>query len=275
MNRIKITLILCFPLLASGCFENNKNTEKLCADNPNLRCEQLNMDDGQCRIPRTDLIWHRFEVLKNPTDKNKIEEYGLVKSYRKCLELASQIQAIDQTKLKQRRFEALVNSGNDLDRIVKELKQSRSAQSLYFLWSQIGDKQAQRQFLQLEGKPELENAEMQYALATFYTNRDREKSIALLTHSLELSKGKPVNIEIIKSLASTNQILKHKEKAYIWAMVGKAFNVPVASEAELELLYGFTQEKFDRLDLIADQITEAIENGQFKASLMPSNLSEL
>lgn len=275
MNRIKITLILCFPLLASGCFENNKNTEKLCADNPNLRCEQLNMDDGQCRIPRTDLIWHRFEVIKNPTDKNKIEEYSLVKSYRKCLELASQIQAIDQTKLKQRRFEALVNSGNDLDRIVKELKQSRSAQSLYFLWSQIGDKQAQRQFLQLEGKPELENAEMQYALATFYTNRDREKSIALLTHSLELSKGKPVNIEIIKSLASTNQILKHKEKAYIWAMVGKAFNVPVASEAELELLYGFTQEKFDRLDLIADQITEAIKNGQFKASLMPSNLSEL
>ncbi|ATC57852.1 DUF2989 domain-containing protein [Vibrio anguillarum] len=269
MNRIKFILFLCFTLLLSGCFENNKNTEKLCADNPNLRCERLNMDDGQCRIPRTDLIWHRFEVLKNPSDSNRIQEYGFVKAYRKCLELASQIQAIDQTELKQRRFEALVNAGHDLETIVDELHKSRSPETLYFLWSQIGDKQARREFLQLEGKPELENAEMQYALATFYVQRDREKAIYLLHRTLELSPKGSINLDAIKSLASTNQILKQKEKAYIWAMVGKTFNVPVASETELKLLYGFDQEKFDALDDITEKIVDAIKNGQFKPELIP------
>ena len=42
---------------------------------------------------------------------------------------------------------------------------------------QTGDDQARRQFLQMEGKPELNTAEMQYALATFYTSAIH-KSIA-------------------------------------------------------------------------------------------------
>ncbi|OXX73799.1 hypothetical protein B9J87_05105 [Vibrio sp. V19_P1S1T109] len=269
MNLIKVPMILSLSLLISGCFENNRDTDKLCADNPNLRCERLNINDGQCRVPRTDLIWHRFEVLKNPSDSNKIKEYGLVQAYRKCLELASQIQAIDQTELKQRRFSALVNTGKDLEQIEKELQSSSSAETLYFLWSQIGDKSAQRKFLQREGKPELDTAEMQYALATFYVQRDREKAIYLLHRTLELSPKDSINLDAIKSLASTNQILKQKEKAYIWAMVGKTFNVPVASETELKLLYGFDQEKFDALDDIAEKIVDAIKNGQFKPELIP------
>ncbi|AEH33598.1 DUF2989 domain-containing protein [Vibrio anguillarum] len=269
MNLIKVPMILSLSLLISGCFENNRDTDKLCADNPNLRCERLNINDGQCRVPRTDLIWHRFEVLKNPSDSNKIKEYGLVQAYRKCLELASQIQAIDQTELKQRRFSALVNTGKDLEQIEKELQSSSSAETLYFLWSQIGDKSAQRKFLQREGKPELDTAEMQYALATFYVQRDREKAIYLLHRTLELSPKGSINLDAIKSLASTNQILKQKEKAYIWAMVGKTFNVPVASETELKLLYGFDQEKFDALDDIAEKIVDAIKNGQFKPELIP------
>lgn len=145
MNLTKPLLILASLVLLSGCFENRKNTEKLCADNPNLRCEQLNMDDGQCRIPRTDLIWHRlkFEITER---WKSIKEYHLVSAYRKCLELASQIQAIDQTKLKENRFNALVNSGKEQERIVAELKQSNSPQALYFLWSQIGDHAARRAF---------------------------------------------------------------------------------------------------------------------------------
>ncbi|HCZ9661415.1 TPA: DUF2989 domain-containing protein, partial [Vibrio cholerae] len=39
MNLTKPLLILASLVLLSGCFENRKNTEKLCADNPNLRCE--------------------------------------------------------------------------------------------------------------------------------------------------------------------------------------------------------------------------------------------
>ncbi|EMB50928.1 DUF2989 domain-containing protein [Vibrio mimicus] len=269
MNLTKPLLILASLTLLSGCFESRKNTEKLCADNPNLRCEQLNMDDGQCRIPRTDLIWHRFEILKSPSDDKIIKEYSLVSAYRKCLELASQIQAIDQTKLKENRFNALVNMGKEQERIATQLKQSNSPEALYFLWSQIGDNSARRAFLQLEGKPELETAEMQYALATFYTDRDKPKTIELLHKSLELGNGKPLNTELLKALASNYHALHDKEHAYLWAMVGKEFGVPVASSTEMKRLYGFSPEKFAALDEAAASIVKAIRNGSYTKTLLP------
>ncbi|MGC9422907.1 DUF2989 domain-containing protein [Vibrio sp.] len=267
MNWIK-TLLLLLPILLGGCLENRKNTDKLCTDNPALQCERLNINDGQCRVARTDLIWHRYEVLTNPTVENKIIEYQLTRDYQKCLELAAQIQLIDQTELNQRRFSALINSNEDLTRITQELHQIRTPKALYFLWSQTGDRQARRDFLQLEGKPELETADMQYALATFYTTRDQEKTIRLLIRALELSPEKQVNPEIFQSLASTHQALNKKEEAYLWAMVGQQFGVQIASQAELRLMYPFSEDTFTRLDNLANQLTKAIRRGEFTDRLI-------
>ncbi|WP_070967477.1 DUF2989 domain-containing protein [Vibrio sonorensis] len=263
MNSIKIILVSASVLALSGCFENTRNTEQLCNKNPGLRCELLNINDGQCRIPRTDLIWHRHEVQKQPTDKNIIKEFGLVSEYRKCLELAAQIQPIDQTDLKQRRFSALMHTGEELDRITGQLRQSTSPEALYFLWSQIGDERARQAFLRMEGKPQLDTAEMQYALATFYTSRDEGKTIKLLNRSLELSNGKNLNTEVFKSLASTYYQINMKEKAYIWAKVAFEFDVPIASEAELHLLYGFSKETYSELDDVADDVVSALKSGEF------------
>ncbi len=272
MKSIKTVVCLILPFALSGCFENRKNTDKLCADNPNLQCERLNVDDGQCRLPRTDLIWHRFDVLKNPSVSNKIEEYQLTSDYRRCLELASQIQAIDQTELKQMRVNALVNAGEDMKRLVSELEQTRTPESLYFLWSQQGDHKARREFLQLEGKSELETAQMQYALATFYITRDREKTIRLLIHALELSSPGEINIDILKSLASSYHGSGDTERSYVWAMVGKEFDVPIASESELVLMYGFDEDKFERLDEIAQTVVKAINKGEFRSNTLPKKL---
>ncbi len=273
MKSIKILICLALLFSLSGCLENRKNTDKLCADNPSLQCERLNVDDGQCRLPRTDLIWHRFDVIKDPSVSNKIEEYRLTSDYRRCLELASQIQTIDQTELKQKRVNALVNAGEDMKRLVTELEQNRTPESLYFLWSQEGDNKARREFLQLEGKPELETAELQYALATFYITRDRAKTIQLLNHALELSSPGNLNIEIIKSLASSYHGAGDTERAYVWAMVGKEFDVPIASQSELALMYGFDDAKFERLDDIAESVVEAINKGEYRSNTLPKTLN--
>ncbi|MGD8122719.1 DUF2989 domain-containing protein [Vibrio sp. TRT 2004] len=269
MKLTNVLTLLSASIALTGCFEGNKNTEQLCNDNPGLQCQRLNVGDGQCRVPRTDLIWHRFEVLKNPNDDNYIKEYALLSTYKKCLELASQIQPIDQSGLKQRRFDALINSGQDLEAIVSRLEKSDSPQSLYFLWSQTGSDPARRAFLQLEGTPSLETAEMQYALATFYTSRDQAKTRQLLVHALELTKRGKVNTEIFKSLASTTYRLGDKEEAYIWTMVAQRFNVPIASKSELQLLYGFDSSTYSQLDDIAEEIEEMVNNGTFNASIVP------
>lgn len=269
MKTQKLVTLCGITFLLAGCFEGNKNTEQLCADNPSLQCERLNMGDGQCRVPRTDLIWHRFEVHKNPTDQNLIKEYQYLAEYKKCLELASQIQPIDQSGLKQRRFSALINSGEDLDKIIANLKKSTSPESLYFLWSQTGDDDARRSFLQLEGTRALETAEMQYALATFYTSRDQQKTHQLLIHTLELTNSSNINVEVFKSLASTTYRLGLKKEAYIWTMVAEKFEVPIASQAELKLLYGFESGVYSQLDDIADEVEDAVMSGTFTAALIP------
>lgn len=270
MKIAKLLIALPSLIVLSGCFEDRRNTEQLCNDHPELRCEKLNINDGQCRLPRTDLIWHRFEVHKNGSDANKIKEYALVSEYKRCLELASQIQPIDQNNVKQKRFDALMHSSEEQERIVSELSLSRSPETLYFLWSQTGDEDAQREFLQMEGSPKLETAEMQYALATFYTNRSQEKTLQLLNHALELSGRSNINTEIFKSLASTYYKENQRELAYIWAKVAESFEIQIVSDKELQLLYGFNKDKFQKLDAIADDVEEMVRAGKYMQSSLPT-----
>ncbi len=269
-QQLKPLVLFCVSSLLSGCFENKHDTDRLCANRPELKCEELNIDDGQCRISRTDLIWHRLNVIKDPSDQNKITEYKLTQKYRQCLEVAAQIQAIDQSALIQNRFNALVNAGNNLDRISKELAEYHTPEALYFLWSQNGDSAARREFLQMEGDSLLNTARLQYALATFYIDKDHVKTLDLLNNALELSTDEDtLNLDIIKSLASVNQFLRHKERAYIWAMVASSFNIPIANKESLNLLYQFDNDKYKKLDEIADEVSDAIKDGKYKRKLIP------
>ncbi|CAH1571780.1 conserved hypothetical protein [Vibrio rotiferianus] len=273
MKRTNWLVATTFSLLLTGCFEGNLTTEELCEKNPELRCEQLNMSDGQCRIPRTNLVWHRFEVMKAPTEANKVQEYKLVAEYRKCLELASQITPIDQSALKRQRFNALVNSIDELEHIVNDLQSTSDPSTLYFLWSQTGDNNARRRFLQMEGTTALDTAELQFALATFYTTRDQEKTITILDKALSLTQDGKVNPEILKSMASIHQGLNRKERAYIWTMVAKRFDVQVASEKNLKVMFNFSDaSKYDVLDDIAGNVAKAIDKGRYHPSLIPTNL---
>ncbi|WP_446751452.1 DUF2989 domain-containing protein [Vibrio sp. S9_S30] len=267
---IKTQLLICIAFVAtlSGCFEANRNTGELCEANPILQCEKLNMRDGQCRIPRTDLIWHRYEALRNNTVDKMLKEFEILHKYQQCLELAAQIQPIDQGDLKERRFNALVHTYDEQKRILNDLKSSTDPYALYFRWTQ-GDDEAQRQFLQLEGTEKLNTAKLQYALATYYANRDRNKTLTLLENALTLTQKGELNNEIIKSLASTNQVLGNLEYAYIWAMVGKEFELPIASDRNLRRMYPYPEEKLDKLNDLAEDVADAIKSGRYKPSLIP------
>ncbi|WP_114765320.1 DUF2989 domain-containing protein [Vibrio rhodolitus] len=270
MNKLQLATLVGLSITLTGCFESRKNTEQLCEANAALRCDALNVNDGQCRIPRTDLIWHRFEILKNPSDQNSIKEYGIIAEYEKCLTLAAQIQPLTQSERKSKRFTTVVHLKEEQQRIIAELQNSTSPQALYFLWSQEGDTDAQRSFLQLEGTPALESAEMQYALATFYTSRDADKTLRLLNRSLELSDGKNINIDAIKSLASLNLQQNRRELAYIWSQIAAEFEVQTASKNNHRLLYGFTEDKYQQLDDIASDVHNALEDGVYRTTMIPA-----
>jgi hypothetical protein len=273
-TRLKQSLILTITVMLMGCLENQRDTDQLCAETPELRCDELNIDDGQCRVTRTNLIWHRQDALRDPNDLNKIKEFQLTQQYRTCLEVAAQIQPLDKDLTKQRRFDALVAAGNNLEKLIQELNQFHTPESLYFLWSQNNDRNALREFLQMENSPELETARLQYALATFYVDIDAEKTLVLLNNALELSDDpKQLNVEILQSLASINQLLKRTEHSYIWAIVAKAYGVPIVEQKWLDLLYNFDQDKREQLDELADLIISAIRKGQYRRNIIPDYLN--
>lgn len=267
MNLLKQTVLLALLVTLVGCFEGRVNTNKLCEKNPALQCDQLNMDDGQCRVLRTDLIWHRKDVLESPTDANIIEEFNLVKAYHKCLKLAAQIEPSKAGNKKEIRFNALMHTIDEEKRILEELSTHETPEALYFLWTQ-GNHSAMSKFLELEKAGKLKTAKLQYALATYYITRDRVKTIKLLNNALTLSDEDNLDVNILEALASVNHSLKRQERAYVWVMVSKEFGVPVASERDLTILYDFSDEKKERLGEIADEIIDAIEDSNYRTTLI-------
>lgn len=268
-SPIKLTLLSATVLL-SGCFEPRLNTEQLCDKYPSIQCAELNMNDGQCRVARTDLIWHRKKVFDNPSAENMIEEFRLVSDYQRCLDLAAQIEPTKVGDKKERRFNALLHSYDEQKRLLAELKKHDSPQALYFLWTQ-GDNSAIRRFLRFEGTNKLNTPELQYALATYYISHDREKTVKILHRALTLKpKKQELQAKIVESLASVNQSLKQPEYAYIWVMVGKELGLPVASERNLQVLYSFSPEKVEHLQGVADKILNAIESQSFRNAHLPS-----
>lgn len=267
MNLLKTIVLLSSCLVLFGCFEGRMNTKNLCKKNPDLQCDQLNMEDGQCRIQRTNLIWHRKETLAAPTDSNLIKEFNFVKTYHTCLELAAQIEPSKAGDKKEIRFNALMHTIDEEKRLLTELATHNSPEALYFLWTQ-GEHSAIRKFLALEKTGQLNTAELQYALATYYIARDKKKTIKLLNNALILSEEKNINIGILESLASVNHSLKRKERAYVWVIVGKEFGVSVASERDLMVLYNLPDTKKEELQNIAEEIIDAIEDNNYRPSLI-------
>ncbi|MDV7103146.1 DUF2989 domain-containing protein [Vibrio sp. TH_r3] len=267
MNIKIIIILLSSNLLLLGCFDNRMNTNELCASNPALRCDQLNLDDGQCRVIRTNLIWHRKDTLESPTDNNIIKEFNLVSDYHQCLELAAQIEPSKAGNKKEQRFKALLHSIDEEKRLLNELSTHDSPEALYFLWTQ-GQGSAMRKFLSLEGSKALETAEMQYALATYYISRDLDKTLVLLNHALELSKEATLNIDILEGLASVNHKLQQKQRAYVWVLVSKEFGVATTSETRLNVLYDFSEQQKAQFEKTAEQIIKAIKNDSYNDSLI-------
>lgn len=269
----RLSLLIISTLLLSACFDSTPTTEKLCEAHTGLECNQLNMRDGQCRHQRDALIFSRFDQLKNDSDLNKLNTIKATHVYQICLTSAAQIEPITAKEIKSKRSEALLHSYDAIDALSLDLQHSKEPKVLFYLWT-TGDKNALREFLQLEGSKDLESTEMQYALATFYTQRDGNKTILILNHSLELLTDQNfkdgLHTMIIKSLASINHREENKKLAYVWALVGKDFKLQVASKKQLDLLYQFSDTEKTQLKLISEVITENIEKQTFKSSLLPN-----
>ncbi|OLQ75283.1 hypothetical protein BIT28_10145 [Photobacterium proteolyticum] len=263
---VKLSLAAVSLTLLSGCFERHRSTESLCEKYPEI-CESTNLNDGQCRLQRTNLIWQRYDVQKNPVAEEKFKELKFTYDYQKCLEYAARIEPTELKERKTLRTRALINSYKSIARLSEELAKSDDPEIIYYRWSQ-GEKGALRQFLQLEGTPALETPELQLALATYYTDKDKAKTIQLLKHALELyERGQIIKPEIIQSLATLSHQTESITNAYLWARVGTELGASVVSQEKLISFYPMPDDERQAIDLQAQKISKALEKGNFRASM--------
>ncbi|NMU24060.1 DUF2989 domain-containing protein, partial [Vibrio parahaemolyticus] len=78
---------------------------------------------------------------------------------------------------------------------------------------------------------------------------------------------------ILKSMASIHQGLGEKKRAYLWAMVAKRFDVPLADEKQLKRMFNFSHaEQYQQLDELAESVAKAIERGNYSPAMIPKEI---
>lgn len=257
--------ILLLPLLVSGCFDRYRTTDSLCNDNPQL-CQPLNLNDGQCRIQRTNLIWQRYDTLQAPTDQQKFKELQATQEYQFCLEYAAGIEPTELKQRKTKRIQALHHSYEAIDRLTQELQSSQDPHIIFYRWTQ-GDQTAKQQFLALEGNTKLEHPELQLALASYYIDKNKAKTLNILHHSLSLYKADDdININILHTLATLYYQQKNTAAAYVWTNVANQYQPntqPKTVTSSIKNRFNLTDNERQKLNTIVTDIIKALNNGQY------------
>nr|WP_159063683.1 DUF2989 domain-containing protein [Thaumasiovibrio occultus] len=256
-------LALLLPFFLAGCFDTHRSTDSLCSANPQL-CANLNNDDGQCRLPRTELIWQRYEVSKAATDDNLFKELEMTIEYETCLALAAGIEPTDLKERKAARTDALIYAGDRIEALTEQLRTSQEPEILYFLWTN-GDDRAGQRFLAMEGTAALDTPSMQLALASYYSSRSIEKTLNIVERGLELTVGESnFEPELVLTMATLQHQMSQPQQAYVWAKVGQAYELPVANSARLKIIYPMDDASYQQLDATAEKILQDLQNGRYR-----------
>ncbi|WP_297478384.1 DUF2989 domain-containing protein [uncultured Photobacterium sp.] len=263
-NLPSVRAIILLSLLLSGCFDRYRTTDSLCNDNASL-CQPINLNDGQCRIQRTNLIWQRYDTLQIPSDEHKFKELKATQECQHCLEYAARIEPTELKQRKTKRIEALYHSYESIERLTKELQSSQDPHIIYYRWSQ-GDQIAKQQFIALEGDKKLEHPELQLALARYYVNKDKHKSLDLLHHSLSLYKAKDnINISILRSLSTLYYQQHNMAAAYVWTNIAAHYQPNnTLQKITRHNLFKPPEDEQKKLDRVALNIIATLNNGQYR-----------
>ena len=259
---MKYLLVSISLVLLGACSEGELTLRAVCEKEPRL-CNDLN-DDSHCNLQRRDLIMQRFEEKHLPSDKNKYQLLIDLEKYSKCIELAAGIEHIKLKEKTSTRMVGYITSLKEIKRLSDETVSSDDPHLLYYHWSRNKSDSHLQRFLQAEQNNQLETPELQMALVSYYSKRDREKSIQLLHHALELYPPQPkVDPEIYASLSSMFYKKKDYASSYHWALLAQqsgAFNVELQ---ELKIYLEQAQLDHEKIKDTAEHTLAQLQLGHF------------
>ncbi|MFO6422959.1 DUF2989 domain-containing protein [Motilimonas sp. KMU-193] len=263
MSKRLTFLVLPLLFMASGC-EQKINIKEVCSNTPEL-CSDLNTDDGWCKEERTNVIRSRKEQT-NPEIDTDLAKYHLLrdfKSYKTCIERAAQVEPIIYKDKKTGRVNALITAENEIQRLEQETINSNEPHLAYYHWRVHGNQEAKARFMAIEDSPALDEPELALAMASYYFERDPDKTAKLLYRAISNYKGELPPESIYDSLTTLNLQEKRYPETYIWMQVAKQLGKKNVSLQTLERYQVFSEEEKQKLDTLAKELAEKITDGTF------------
>jgi len=206
--KLIITLIFCPLLLLAAC-DSAPNYKQLCEEHAEF-CEEFTKDSW-CKREKVSVSFAHLDLLNSKADYEKFKLLIAYEDYAKCVDLSTNLEHIKSKNKRTMRFDNLVKAKKLIKQLSKETINSPHPDLLYYHWSRYLNKQSLAKFLRLEGTAALETPSSQINLATYYAKVDRDKTLGLLFHALELYKEDDViNPIVFKSMSS---ILADKKNA--------------------------------------------------------------
>lgn len=259
-------LVAIVTLVTVSACNKGPNFSQLCKDHPEI-CAEFT-EDSWCKKERIAVgvanMEHKLAPKDDVTMFNQLIAY---ENYDKCISHAAKIEHIKLKEKKTRRINNMMKARLRLEEISQRSKNSNHPRLLYYHWTRHLDESALERFLALEGTSELETAESQFELATYYIKIDPDKTLQLLFHSLELlEEDTKVNVDIFKSLSSIFSKKRQHQQAYIWLKVLSLYEPedPALSPNTISNFRATHQLDYSFLDKVAEATVEKIDSGRFK-----------
>lgn len=216
MNIKHVFILLMTPLFLAAC--ERDRIIAICEDTPQY-CVELHQD-GWCRFERTALIRARKQQATVPGDESDYHLMQTLQQYHDCLE---PLLAIEYTKRKERKndkLEAVIHAKNAISQLISSTAQSDYPYLLLWHWQYQGNQQAKARFIKLADRPEMQQPELQKALAELLTLRDSQAAEQALHHALALyDKGADIDTDIIANLLTFYIREKRYREVWVWSRV--------------------------------------------------------
>jgi len=262
-KRIGFILLLSSLAFVTGC-EQKPNIKSICNDTPAL-CNDLNTDDGWCRHERADVIQSRVALSSSDLSPD-LAKYHLLRdfhTYKKCIEKAALVEPIVYKEKKVGRVNALITAETEIERLEQETINSSEPHLAYYHWRIRGDQAAKARFMAIEDSPALDEPELAIAMASYYFERDADKTFALLYRAISNYKDTLPPSSIYDSLTTLHLQEKHFEETYVWMLVAQELGNKTINVRTLERYKAFTDAETEKLTKLAKLLTEKIKDGKF------------
>lgn len=269
-NAGKSTSSLALVLLLSGCGDLfAPKVSEICESHPAM-CLDLNLD-ARCRRERADIIHLRYAHKDDTTDAYKYPLMLAFEKYSVCVEEAQHIEHIKRKGKEATRLKGVITAQRELQRLARETKDSLDPYLSYYHWTRFNDKEAFHRFERYAASQQVSDPELLISLASVQIKNDADRTIETLYRALSLYQDSDeIDTAIFHSLYSLGLMKDNPRMAYVWLTVATYFDDTLTHHLGKQLADKH-QLPVNILDNIADEIADALNDGQFNASKLKLN----